>query len=122
MNVLTTIVARVLYSVPFGVFGLLHFMGAENMKGMVPSWIPGGIFWVYLTGVALIAAAISIIIQKQARLASLLLALMLGIFVLTIHLPGLGNEATMQMSMVSLLKDVALAGAALTYAGISAKN
>ena len=122
MNVLTTTVARVLYSVPFGVFGLLHFMGAENMKGMVPSWMPGGIFWVYLTGVALIAAAVSILIQKQARLASLLLALMLGIFVLSIHLPGLGNEATMQMAMVSLLKDVALAGAALTYAGISSRN
>jgi len=55
-------------------------------------------------------------------LASLLLALMLGVFILTLHLPGVMNEATMQMSIVALLKDIALAGAALTYAGINSKN
>ena len=85
------------------------------MAGMVPSFIPGGVIWVYLTGVALLAAAVAIIIQKKARLAGLLLAAMLLIFVLTIHLPGVmgGNES----SMPGLLKDIALAGAALGFAG-----
>lgn len=122
MQILTTTVARILFAVPFGIFGLLHFMGGQNMTGMVPSWIPGGVFWVYLTGLALLAAAVSIIIQKKAKLASLLLSAMLGIFVLTIHLPGAmgaANEMAMMMSMSSLLKDMALAGAALAYAGIS---
>lgn len=61
-------------------------------------------------------AAISFIIKKQAKLAALLLALLLLIFVLTIHLPGLFNAETMQSSMMNFLKDLALAGGALSFA------
>jgi len=107
-----------LYALPFAVFGLFHFMNASNMAGMVP--LPGGVFWVYFTGVALIAAAVSFVIRKKVRLAGILLGIMLIIFVLSIHLPGtLGadNPQAMQMSMSSLLKDLALAGAAFFIAG-----
>ena len=41
-----------------------------------------------------------------------------NIFILALHVPGLGDEATMQMSMVSLLKDMGLMAGALIYAGI----
>jgi len=113
MSLLTSTIARWLFALPFGIFGLMHFMMAENMAGMVP--LPGGVLWVYLTGVALIAACISFIIQKQVRLAGVLLALMLVIFVLTIHLPTvMGGD---QSAMSSLLKDLALAGGSLLIAG-----
>ena len=111
MDTLTTTGARILYAIPMAIFGIFHFMNGSAMAGMVPSFIPGGVFWVYLTGLGLILAAVAILIQKKARLASLLLAAMLIIFVLTIHLPGLGD------SMPNLLKDAALAGAALGFAG-----
>ncbi len=116
-KVLTTTVARYLYAIPFGIFGVIHFMNGSDMAGMVP--IPGGVIWVYLIGVALIAACVSIIIQKYTRLACLLLALLLIIFVLSMHLPGvIGAEDDMAMaaSMSSLLKDTALAGGALILA------
>jgi len=114
MNVLTGSVARYLYALPFAVFGILHFMNAGAMAGMVP--IPGGVFWVYLTGIALLAASISIIIEKYTRLACILLGVMLIIFVLSIHLPAvMGGE--MQSSMPNLLKDLALAGGAWILAG-----
>jgi uncharacterized membrane protein YphA (DoxX/SURF4 family) len=122
MQALTTTVARILFALPFGIFGLLHLMGAQNMAGMVPSWIPGGVFWVYLTGLAHIAATVSIITQKKAKLASLLLAAMLGVFILTIHLPGIvgaADEMGRMMSMSGFLKDVALAGGALAFAGLA---
>jgi len=113
MQTLTSTVARIIFAVPLAIFGLFHFMNGPAMAGMVP--IPGGVFWVYLTGAALLAAAISILIKKQARLACLLLALMLTIFALSIHLPGaLGGD---QASVSSMLKDLALAGAALAFAG-----
>ena len=122
MQALTTTVARILFALPFGIFGLLHFMGGQNMAGMVPSWIPGGVFWVYLTGLAHIAATVSIIIQKKAKLACLLLAAMLAIFVLTIHLPGIigaTDDMGRMMSMSGFLKDIALAGGALAFAGLA---
>ncbi len=53
-------------------------------------------------------------------------AVLLLIFVLTMHLPGIvtagENEMQMQMSMSALLKDLALAGGALMYAHSLAKN
>lgn len=110
MKTLLSIAGRIVYALPIGVFGLFHFMNASAMAGMVPSWIPGGIFWIYLTGAALIAAAISIIIRKKAALASFLLGVMLLIFAITIHLPGMIAEQ--QISTTMFLKDAALAGAA----------
>jgi len=106
---------RIIFSVPFVVFGINHFIYADAMSGMVPSFIPGGVFWIYLTGLALIAAGVSMLIQKQTFLAAILLAVLLIIFVLTIHLPAIisGN----MMSMTSLLKDLALSGGALMVAG-----
>lgn len=83
-------------------------MGAQSMAGMVPSFLPGGVFWVYLTGIALLAAGIGIIIGKKAQLAAQLLGLMLVLFALLIHLPG--ALAGDQMSTASFLKDIALAG------------
>ncbi len=118
MNVST--IGRIVFAVPFAVFGLLHLVSGSQMAGMIPSFLPGGVFWVYLTGVALIGASASIIIKKFIRPVSLLLALMLLIFILTIHLPGLGNADAMmqQMAMSGLLKDMGLMGAALIVAGV----
>jgi uncharacterized membrane protein len=100
----------IIYAIPMAVFGIIHFANGSAMTGMVPSWLPAPIFWVYLVGLGLLAASASIIINKKASLATMLLGAMLVIFVLTMHIPGVigGNEASMPM----LLKDLALAGAA----------
>ena len=113
MTVLTGSVPRIAFAVVMGIFGLFHFTGGEAMAGMVP--IPGGIIWVYITGLALIAAAVSIITGKMAKTGSLLLGIMLLIFALTIHLPSVldGNQA----SMFNFLKDITLASCALIISG-----
>ncbi len=116
MNILTDKVGRILFALPFGIFGLFHFMNGSQMAGMVP--IPGGVFWIYVTGAALLAASVAIIIEKKARLACVLLGVMLVIFALSIHLPGVissgGEDAA---SMSNLLKDLALAGGAWALGG-----
>lgn len=85
------------------------------MTGMVPSYIPFPIVWVYVTGLALIAASVSVITGIKTYLATVLLAVLLGIFVVLVHLPG--AAAGDQASTVALLKDVSLLGAALLIAG-----
>ncbi|MEO9802082.1 MAG: DoxX family protein [Reichenbachiella sp.] len=110
------IAGKYMYAVPMAIFGLFHFMSGNEMAGMVPSFIPGGVFWVYLTGLALVAAAIAIIIGKKAKLATQLLGLMLLLFALLIHLVAVMN-GDMQMGMSSLLKDMALAGGAWYMSG-----
>ncbi|MEO9966989.1 MAG: DoxX family protein [Reichenbachiella sp.] len=110
------IAGKYMYAVPMAIFGLFHFMNGDGMSGMVPSYMPGAVIWVYLTGLALIAAAVAIIIGKKAKLATQLLGLMLLLFAIMIHLKSaLGGN--MDSAMPSLLKDVALAGGAWYMSG-----
>ena len=113
MNIKT--IGRYLFCVPFGIMGLNHLTSANYMAaGYVPSFVPGGVFWVYLTGVALIAATVSFVIQKYTRLAALLTAALMLVFFLSVHLPNLigGN----MIAMSGLFKDIGLAGGALLLA------
>ena len=107
------LVGRVIYALPFMVFGAFHLSKAAMMAGMVPAWVPGGILWIYITGAAMIAAAISIIINVLAYWACLGLALLMLTFVVTVHIPNLSNPQMAMMAMPGLLKDTSLAGAAL---------
>ncbi len=107
-------IGKFVFSLVLVIFGLFHFMNANDMVGMVPEWVPGGVFWVYATGVFLVAGGGAIIIDRKASLAALLLSVLLLIFVLTIHLPVVvaGGEAA-QGAMPMLLKDLSMAAAAL---------
>lgn len=103
-------IGKLLYALPMAMFGFFHFMGASSMTGMVPSFLPAPIFWVYLTGVALILAAVAVIIGKKAKLATTLLGAMLLLFAVLLWLPGFLDQAQPDAGM--FLKDTALAGAA----------
>lgn len=109
-------VGKYLFAIPFLIFGILHLVNAQSMAGFVPGFIPGGVFWVYLTGIAFIAASVSLFVNKQVKLAMQLLALLLIIFVLTIHIPAVMESMN---NMSNLLKDVALAGGALLLGSIA---
>ncbi len=103
-------IGKLMYAGPLAMFGIFHFMGAESMTGMVPGFLPVPIVFVYLTGIALILAAVAIVLDKKAKLATQLLGLMLALFAVLIHLNGFVNQDPVGSSM--FLKDIALAGAA----------
>ncbi len=113
---------KYLFAVPFAVFGIMHLMNADAMAGMTPF---GGSIIVYITGLALIAAAVSIFIGKYDKLGTALLGLMLLLFALLVHARGLSaatDAGASAASMGSLLKDLSLAGAAWMYAGSLSKD
>jgi uncharacterized membrane protein len=128
MNKLTNFAARFLISVPLLVFGLGHLAKAQQMAGMVPSYVPGGVFWIYFTGLALLLAAVAFISGKQRRLAGYLAALLLLVFVVTIQLPGMTKVvdpsdavggAYKMAAFAGFFKDLGLVGASLLIAGTS---
>jgi putative oxidoreductase len=128
MNKITGFLARVLISLPLLVFGFFHVANASMMAGMVPSYVPGGVVWVYITGVAMLLAAVAFITGKQARLAGFLTALLLTVFVVTIQLPGMSKtvdptdavgNAYKMAAFASFFKDLGLVGASLLIASIS---
>jgi len=112
-------IGTIFYALVIGFFGLNHFMNGTGMAKMVPRFLPGGEFWVYVTGAALLLAAIAFLINKYTRLAGLLLALFLLLIVLTVHLPAVLNapdDSARRFPMVNLIKDTGLAAAALLVA------
>ena len=107
-------IGTILFALAVGTFGVMHFIHASIMAGMVPSYFPGGIIWVYLAGAGLVLAAIAFLINKYTRIAGILLGLMLIVFILVIHLPHHLNGDGSAFAM--MLKDAAMAGAAFIIA------
>lgn len=122
MEMLTGIAGRILYSIPFLAFGVRHLMHASGMAVMVP--IPGGAIWVYVTGIAMIAASIAIITGIQGKNAMILLALLLLIYIVSIQYPAmLSSDPMIKMGgTVSFYKDIGLMGGALILAGVFASK
>jgi putative oxidoreductase len=112
------VIGRILFAIPFGIFGVNHFLMTDVFAGMLSSFVPGGGFTVLLTGIALIAVCVSILINKYIKLSCLLLAALLLIFILLIHIPQLFDVTKSMMALQNLLKDTSLMGAALMIAGI----
>jgi putative oxidoreductase len=122
LSVLSGPVARGLLAFPFVVSGALHFAAGSHMAAAVPSWVPGGVLWVYLTGLFLLAGGVGLWTRRLAVPAAVALAALMLVFALTVHLPAMGNEATQQMAMVGFFKDLGLAGGLLAFAGLRAST
>ena len=102
-------------AIPMLAFGVLHFMNADAMAAMAPF---GGVIMVYVTGLALILAAVSIIIGKYDKLAAFLLGILLLLFIIP-HAQMLAED---EMQMGNILKNIALAGGAFMYGSALAKD
>ncbi|HVK97903.1 MAG TPA: hypothetical protein VM368_08800 [Flavisolibacter sp.] len=117
-------IAIFLLAIVMIVFGIEHFIHPDHLLIKVPDFLPGGKVWVYTTGIAFILAGISFITNIMVRVAAYLLALLLLIFVFTIHLPNYMHTADMdyqRQAFNNLLKDTALAAFAL-YIAANARN
>ena len=59
------------FAVPLAVFGAEHFSLGKSMLGLVPSYMPWRLFWIYFVGVALVIASLSIATKIQVRWSGL---------------------------------------------------
>ncbi|MBG9375783.1 DoxX family protein [Panacibacter sp. DH6] len=117
-------IAVVILAIVLAIFGVYHFIYPKNMLVYVPEFLPGGIIWVYFVGVAFILVALALFLHKQVKLAGYLLAVLLFLFVLTIHLPNFLNSGDLEMkqiSLVNVLKDSAIAAFAMYIASNARK-
>lgn len=117
MKNLTTL-GRILYALPFIVFGINHFLMLDYYTGMLTSFIPLGAYTIIMTGILMIAVSLSIITKKFVRLSTLILAGLLFVFIVTIHIPHLLAGTDKPTVLIMLLKDISLMGGSLMIAGI----
>jgi hypothetical protein len=66
---------------------VLHFIFAEFVTVLVPSWIPGGAFWIYFSAIALFAGGLGLLIPRTRRLAAAFSGGMILVWVLVLHIP-----------------------------------
>ena len=103
-------------AIAMAIFGADHLVAAPFVAKIVPSWIPGHLFWAYFVGFALIAAALSLAANMRPRLSAALLGIMIFIFVLTIHIPSCFATPYDKTRFTVVLRDSALASGALAFA------
>jgi len=94
-NARAVMVGRVAFGLCALLFGLNHFVYGAFTASMVPPWLPFPLFWAYATGAGHAAAGLALVSGVRARLAAQMLAMMMGSFVLLLHLPRvLGNSSS----------------------------
>jgi uncharacterized membrane protein len=98
-------------------FGAEHLVAARSLAELVPAWMPARLFWAYLVGIALMAAALSLIAKKCTRLSVPLLAAMLFCFVLMIHIPNVVAHPRERLYWTVALRETLFGGASLALAG-----
>jgi len=107
-----------LSAVLFG-FGIFHFLYPRDLLIYVPQSLPGGILWVYFVGAAFMLTALSFLTNNLVKLSGYLLALLLIVFILSIHMPNYinaGDKDMKQLALINMLKDTAIACFALHIA------
>jgi hypothetical protein len=113
---------RILFSITMITFGIDHLLYTEFVATLVPTWIPGSIFWTYFAAFALAAAGWAIIIKVQVKPAAFLLGLMIFLWFLVLHIPRAiadplgsnGNEIT------SVFQALGFSGIGFLLAGLPA--
>ncbi len=108
-------------AVPLAVFAPEHFGGPMRVADMVPSWMPWHLFWAYLVGCALFAAATSLTVRKFVRLSSTLLGLMFFLFVCMMHIPNALADPKDRFAWAYALRDLSFAGGAWALAGLHSR-
>jgi uncharacterized membrane protein len=115
-------VAPVFFATTMAVFGSQHFTAAKEVATIVPAFYPFPLFLTLVVGVALELTALSLATKKLSRLAALLFAAMMLIFILTMHIPNILADPKNILRWSTPFRDLTFAGGALAYAAMQTKS
>ncbi len=104
------------YAVPIAAFGTEHFTVTGGIASIVPAWIPWHVFWVYLVGACLIAAAFSLVTGIWVRLSASLLALMFFLFVVLMDVQGCIRNPHNRFAIILAFRELSFCAGPLALA------
>jgi uncharacterized membrane protein YphA (DoxX/SURF4 family) len=110
------IAARWMLGVPPILFGLGHLMNLHAYARFMPHWVPFGLFWIVLTGIAFLLAGLAIVCGIWDVLAARLLALMLLVFEFAVEIPPVFGQPHSQGAWGGAVYNVTAIGACLIFA------
>jgi uncharacterized membrane protein len=112
------LLGRLIFGASMVVFGAQHFMYAAFIASLVTAWIPWHLFWVYFTGLGMIAAGLAIGLNVLGRLAAIVLGLMFFLWVVVLHTPRVIAQPHNGDELSSLFVALAFSGSSFILAGI----
>lgn len=101
----------------FVVGGIQHFVYADFVVQLVPSWIPERVFWTYFTGSALIAGGVGMNIRLTARVAATCSGIMVFLWVILLHIPRALAVPHLPGETSAIFEALAISGTAFLIAG-----
>ena len=110
------IAARWMLGLPPIAFGLGHLINLHAYVRFVPHWVPFGVFWVVLAGVAFLLAGSAIISGIRDVLAARLLALMLLLFEFMVEIPPVFAHPRSQQAWGGAVYNLTAIGACWIFA------
>ncbi|MGB8539309.1 MAG: hypothetical protein WCD57_23000 [Acidobacteriaceae bacterium] len=120
--------ARFLIAICIAFMGVQQCLHPELAPGVplmmaTPRWVPAHSVWGYLIGAIYVVIAISLLLNKQVRLAATWLGLIILLLVLLLYLPiVIANPADIANGLNYLADTLLLCGAVLALAGTRDQN
>ena len=105
------------FAMPLAVFGALHLADARDLMTMVPSYVPGHLFWAYFFGFALIAASLSIATKIQVEWSGLLFGIAMFSFVAMLIIPGVVATPNDRFGWTLIFREGSFGGGAWILVG-----
>jgi len=109
-------IARYLFAVWVIPVGLSHFFYVKPTIDLIPAWIPGRMFFAYLTGAGHIAAGLGVLFSLVPRVALFAEAAMLTVITLSVWLPAVVAHPAVRMPWTAFWISWAITSAAWVLA------
>jgi uncharacterized membrane protein len=107
------VTARYIFLLALIVFGVQHYMYLNFITTLIPAWLPAHLFWAWLVMIVFFATALSLLIQKLAKLSALLLAIMFLLWVIILHLPRVVASPYLEPEWTSMFVALAFGSVSL---------
>lgn len=118
------LIGRVFFALGVLGIGVEHLIFRDFIIGRAPKWpefLPGGALWAYVTGGFLILVSLLLITGKKARIAALLMALLVFLWAFLRHIPVLMDSTFLSGDWTAAGKALVFTGGALAIAATFAR-
>jgi uncharacterized membrane protein len=120
------LIGRIFFAIALIGLGIEHFIFEEFITGRAPEWprglFPGALVWAYVSGVAIIIMGLAILIGKKARIAAILVGILIFIWAFLRHIPVVAGDSFLAGTWTSAGKALTFFGGAFAVAGTLPKE
>lgn len=116
-------IGRILFGICAVTFALYQALYPQGTIPLVPRWLPPSqVFWADATTVAFALAAVALLVNRMALLATQLVTLMIVMFGLLVWVPAVISKPHNQSNWTEIVTNYAIAGAAWVLADLLSES